>query len=222
MTKEEKKKDKKDKKVVHPMSKENAELLINIENLIKWKLASIFTSNGYKNIEDSVDNVLHDIFSEIEKILKTQNTWDDLYNLSRIYYSYVSMKLFISSLVRLINKYLQKNDEVKDMLYSFIIASGKDYLRWINLAGINKNSANEIEKLISFLPFISFLIDNIDCSNSGNNIICKISTKPADKNLLEFVSQALSDVLSEINISVTKTQVSESGQFSILTLEVKE
>ncbi|MBB5253199.1 hypothetical protein [Sulfurisphaera ohwakuensis] len=221
MTKKEEKK--KGKKVVHPMSEENAQLLNNIENLIKWKLSSFFTSNGYKNIDESVDNVLHNIFSEIERILKTQNSWDDLYNLSRIYYSYASTKLFVSSLARLIiNRYLQKDDEAKDMLYSFIIASGKDYLRWVKLAGINKHNSNEIEKLISFLPFISFFLGNIDCSTSGDNIICKISTKPADKNLLEFVSQALRDVLLEINISVTKTQVSESGQFSILTLEVKD
>lgn len=218
-------KEKKEKKTrkLHPMSEENSQLLDMIEDHIKRQLTSSLTSDGYKTINDKVDDVLYNIFREIEIILKTQSSGDDISNLSKIYHSYVSMRFLISSFIPVLVSYLQKDDTAKRILQSIIIATGKQYLRSLNLLGvfINKNSLSELKNILSFVPFLSFLIDSLDCENSGtDSTICRLSTKYASKDLLEVINQSLSDILSEIKVSVVKSQISENGQFAILTLKL--
>ncbi|BFH73292.1 hypothetical protein SJAV_12360 [Sulfurisphaera javensis] len=216
-------KEKKEKKTrkLHPMSEENSRLLDSIEDHIKRQLTSSLTSDGYKTINDKVDDTLYIIFQEIDAILKTHNSWDDISNLSKIYHSYASMRFLLSSFVPLIYSYLQKDESAMYLFQSIATATGKHYIKSLSIVG--ENDVSELKNVISFIPFLSFLIDNVDCENSGGgNILCRITARYANKPLLEIISQILGDILSELKVSLSKVQVSENGQFAILTLKVNQ
>lgn len=224
-------KDKKEKKSrkLHPMSEENSELLSQIEDQIKRILLAHTqtlmrspspATDGLKNMNDKVDDVLYKIFSELISILNSQNDLSDIYNLSKIYYSFSSIKFIISSFTPLISNYAKDNN-VKSFLYSLFIASCKQYAKSVALSTNKIEELNEIREFISYLPFFSFLIGNVDCENEKERIVCRISSKYANKELLDLIINVLSDVLPEINYDVKESIVSENGQFAIIKLQHK-
>ena len=207
---------KKEGKKLYPMTKENIEILRNIEDVIKQRLTSSLSSNSSRNIDDKVDEYLNRIFNEIEFIIKTQDSWDDIYNLAKIYHSYSSIRTKLSSFEPLIYYILQKDEVFRKLFLSLVIDAGRQYVKSI---GIEKaKDANLIRNVISYAPFISFLLQSVDCQLEGNDIKCTIWAKYADKNSLDFIINAIEDILSEIKIRLVKQEISDSGRFAIIVL----
>lgn len=204
----------------HPMAEENVEILKSIESHIERRLTSSIATNGYKNLNDKVDEALNEILSEIELIIRTQNSWDDVSNLSKIYHSYSSVKFLVSSFLPTLFSLFQKDEFLRSLFYSIIVASGKQYVNSLFISS-NSRDPEEIKTTIHFAPFISFLLENVDCQNQDRDVVCRISLRYANKPILEQIVNVISDILSEINISLTRSQISDNGQFAILTLKPK-
>ena len=207
---------KKGAKKLYPMTKENIDILRNIEDSIKRRLISSLTSGTSRDIDDKVDDYLNKIFSEIDLILRTQNSWDDISNLAKIYHSYSSMRTKLSSFEPLIYYILQKDEVFRKLLLSIVIDSGKQYVKSISVE--NVKDANLLRNLIFYAPFISFLLQNVDCQLEGNDVKCTIWTKYADKSNLDFIINVVEDILSEIKVTLLKHEISDSGRFAIIVL----
>ena len=208
---------KKEGKKLYPMTKENIDILRNIEDAIKRQLASSLASNTYRNIDDQADEYLNKIFSEIEFIMRTQDSWDDISNLAKIYHSYSSMRAKLSSFESLIYYILQKDELFRKLFLSIVVDSGKQYVKSIGVE--NVKDANLIRNIIFYAPFISFLLQNVDCQLEGNDVKCTIWTKYADKTSLDFIINAIEDILSEIKVTLLKHEISDSGRFAIIVLK---
>ena len=208
---------KKGEKKLYPMTKENIDILRNIETTIKRRLLSSLTLSASQNIDDKVDEYLNRILSEIELIMRTQNSWNDISNLAKIYHSYSSMRAKLSSFEPLIYYLLQRDEIFRKLFLSIVVDSGKQYVRSIGVEN-NAKDSSLIRDIIFYAPFISFLLQNIECQSEGNDIKCTIWTKYADKSNLDFIINAIEDILAEIKVSLLRHEISDSGRFVIIVL----
>ena len=207
---------KKEGKKLYPMTKENIDILRNIEDAIKRQLASSLASNTSRNIDDKADEYLNKIFNDIELIMRTQDSWEDISNLAKIYHSYSSMRAKLSSFESLIYYILQKDELFRKLFLSIVIDSGKQYVKSIGIEKVK--DANLIRNIIFYAPFISFLLQNVDCQSEGSDVKCTIWTKYTDKTNLDFIINAIEDILSEIKVTLLRHEISDSGRFAIIVL----
>jgi len=207
---------KKEGKKLYPMTKENIDVLRNIEEAIKRQLASSLASSTSRNIDDKADEYLNKIFNNIELIMRTQDSWEDISNLAKIYHSFSSMRAKLSSFESLIYYILQKDELFRKLFLSIVVDSGKQYVKSTSVEKIK--DANLIRNIIFYAPFISFLLQNVDCQPEGSDVKCTIWTKYADKTNLDFIINAIEDILSEIKVTLLKHETSDSGRFAIIVL----